>query len=256
MFMKSPLEYENLIEERLGKQNVNHRETHYIIGEAFHLRTLQQNVYVKDVIISDFKTRKGKGFAELCEENRTNIVLTETEDFAINEMALSVTYPGRLNLHCAKNIIEGAKVEQSYYWRDEETGILLKCRPDIVKDNILCDLKSARKGGAEPSAFSKAIATYGYDIQAAWYLDGANAIEDGRFDEFLFIVVEKEPPYLCAVYFLGQDSITIGREKYRRALKRFVNYDPEKDCKTYSPNIMPIELPAWAINQHYNRIGE
>jgi hypothetical protein len=85
--------------------------------------------------------------------------------------------------------------EESFYWIDEATGLLCKCRPDyrIPERRILVDLKSCED--ASPEAFARTIFNYTYYIQAGFYLDGVSQVLAEPYRTFIFIAVEKTPPY-------------------------------------------------------------
>ncbi|WP_010597300.1 PD-(D/E)XK nuclease-like domain-containing protein [Rickettsiella massiliensis] len=48
----------------------------------------------------------------------------------------------------ALKLIADAQIEQSLYWKDPNTGILCKCRPDILRSSLVADLKTAQDGSA------------------------------------------------------------------------------------------------------------
>jgi len=66
----------------------------------------------------------------------------------------------------------------------------------------LYDLKTTTD--AHPDAIIRAVETYGYDVQAAHYLDTWEAAT-GEKRKFRFIFVEKTPPYACSVVQLHDD---------------------------------------------------
>jgi len=82
-----------------------------------------------------------------------------------------------------------------------------------------------------------------YDVQAAWYLDGVNqgfAKGEQMFSTFLFIAVEKEPPYGVAVYQLDEADIQRGREKARHDLETYTQAQTTGVFDAYSPQIQLI----------------
>jgi hypothetical protein len=141
--------------------------------------------------------------------------------------------------------------EMSYFWTDPETGIKLKIRPDwLVLDangNILAivDVKTARE--ASISSFSKAIEAYGYDFQAAMYSDAISSLV-GYNVPFFFAASEKDGPCAVACYKASDNMITVGRRKFRAAL-RMLSYCLENDTwPAYqgSGEIEEIDLPKFA----------
>ena len=111
----------------------------------------------------------------------------------------------------------------------------------------MADLKSCVSASKE--AFAKAVATYGYDVEAAFYIDGMKEVT-GKTVDFYFIAVEKTVPYSTACYKASQEMVEVGRAKYRGALEllkwcqensRFPGYQP-------SGEIESIDLPRWAAS--------
>lgn len=121
-----------------------------------------------------------------------------------------------------------------YFFEDgnvPRSSVLRKGRIDWVPPgNTLVDVKSVPYAGADPRSFARAISQFQYHQQAAFYLDlwnacGAVAERLPQFwqpkEIFLFIVVEKEPPFAVATYQLGEESIELGRRQWMADIERY-----------------------------------
>jgi len=117
----------------------------------------------------------------------------------------------------APQIIEGAQIEKSIYWTDEDTGLLCKCRPDIWGATYLADLKTSQDAGY--TEFQRSIYKYNYQIQAAMLREGVKHATGEELNDFVFIVIEKKPPYAIACYTLDKAWIDDGEAKYKQLLK-------------------------------------
>ena len=106
--------------------------------------------------------------------------------------------------------------EHSAWWLDSETHLLCKCRPDWSRPGVLLDLKTATD--ASPAGFTRAVERYRYHVQAAYYLDGWPHAGGRAVDCFIFVVVEKTPPYAIGLYDLAAAMLERGRARYRREL--------------------------------------
>ena len=97
----------------------------------------------------------------------------------------------------ASRLIAGSDCERSAF--AESDGLVLKSRFDILprSGNIIADRKTCEKADLE--SVEKAMAQYEYYIQAAFYLRVANLLGLDR-SAFVFIFVEKTPPYAVACY--------------------------------------------------------
>ena len=121
----------------------------------------------------------------------------------------------------AMELLEMDLTELSAVWVDEETGVKCKGRFDKLgrwrQWNVIADLKSTACDLSD-SELEREIGKWGYDVQDAFYLDGAStlAAADRRFFN---IFVSKSAPYDCRVIELDPTALFEGRWKYRSALK-------------------------------------
>lgn len=73
--------------------------------------------------------------------------------------------------------LSGGQPEVSVFWTDEN-GVRLKCRFDYLRIKSLLDVKTyaAKENQGAMEAFSNAVETYAYDMQAMHYLEGRRAL--------------------------------------------------------------------------------
>jgi hypothetical protein len=144
--------------------------------------------------------------------------------------------------------------EQSGFWIDGPTGIRRRVRfdwlPSIQSGRLIIpDYKTA--ADASNDAFQKSLDNYGYNQQAAWYEEAAVALGLGGQDtELLFIVQEKDPPYLVNVVGIDFFAREIGRAKNRAAIEIFADCSATGHWPGYAdhnPNY--LALPGWAENR-------
>ena len=219
-------------------------------GTAFHAYVLEPEKFVQEYIVApviDRRTKAGKALAAEIEESG-KIPISENDMEKIKAMAHNV-----LSNKCAAALLSGEK-EVSYFWTDNATGIDLKCRPDCRTDlggvSVIVDLKTCNN--ADTDAFFRDCIKYGYDLQAAMYTRGVDLIED-KPHRFVFIAVEKDPPY--AFNILEADKLFIDK-----GTSDLVGYlDTVAKCTATgnwygyngedgSPNI--ICLPAWLAREY------
>lgn len=146
----------------------------------------------------------------------------------------------------AMRLLSDGKPEVSAFAVDEATGVMRRARFDWLGTGILTDYKTAAI--AEPAAFARAAASFGYHMQAPWYLDLARDLGHPA-QAFAFIVQEKTEPYLVSVVELDDDALDLGRRRNNAALQRF------RDCQ--ASGIWPgyqdpgtfttLSLPRWAF---------
>lgn len=185
-----------------------------------------------------FTTKDGKEWKAA----QTMPIITSDEAATITGMRDSVRrHPA------VKRVLANARTEVSLFANGED-GILRKARIDALPEsgNVLVDIKSCQS--ADPDLMSKSVASYRYEVQAAYYLDICQLLGIDR-SEFLFVCVEKHPPYAVAVYALDQDAIDWGRKQYRADLALLKRCMAEDHWPSFTEDIITLGLPAWAQKQ-------
>ena len=130
-------------------------------------------------------------------------------------------------------------------------SVLRRARIDFVNEgNALVDIKTTED--ARPESFSRTLFNMRYHVQAAYYLDIWNdSLPKGETpkESFVFIAVEKTPPFAVAVYDLARDAINAGRKEYIRLLQLYMDCEEQRHWPAYDPDIQELNLPAWATRK-------
>jgi len=149
----------------------------------------------------------------------------------------------------AADILSDGVFEQAAFAVDEETGVNMKCKPDIWNPrlSILADIKTARS--AAPGAFARSCAQYGYHLQEPVYSTVWEAASGAKVNGFAFIVVEPEEPHLVAIYELTPADFELGFHIMGSALKLFAECERTGEWPGYPAEVVELSLPAWAHTQ-------
>lgn len=143
--------------------------------------------------------------------------------------------------------------EVSIFWIDAETGVYCKARPDWLPpldglrrgDSITpLDLKTC--ADESPSAFGRAAARLRYDLQAAHYTAGIEAVTGFRVDKFVFGAVTSKPPVLAVPYVLTDEIRDQGRDERRELMERLAWCQRENEWPAYGAGIQLLDFPAYA----------
>lgn len=153
------------------------------------------------------------------------------------------------NPYAAKLLADG-QAEVSAYWHDDVTRVRLRARFDFLPERkgrqIIVDYKTAISSAK--ADFEKSVLKFGYDQQAAWYIDAA--IEHGYDDPaFLFIVQMKDEPHLVSLQQLEPDWIEYGRKKNREAINLYAECMATDTWPGHGDEIHTAEMPAWLRRQ-------
>lgn len=144
---------------------------------------------------------------------------------------------------------DSGKPEQSLFWRDKETGIWRRARLDWLpqpqpgRRMIVPDYKSAVC--ADRETLQRAIANYGYHMQAEFYIDGVETLGLAQDPAFVFIFQEKQAPYLVTVAELDTAALRIGRTLNRQAIDIYRQCTATGHWPGYSDGVELIPLPPY-----------
>jgi hypothetical protein len=240
LFKKTPMHYWDayLNPEKEEKK----KSDALIFGNAVHSFILEPEEFFKRYVVApkvDRRTSAGKAqYAEFILQSEFGEILLQDDFDKIEKIKSSV-----MSNDDARKIIEGAEIEKSFYWVNKETGVLCKCRPDILRAKLIADLKTTEN--AEENSFKHSVQNYGYHIQAAMIQEGVQACTGRLIENFWFILVEKSRPYASAVYMLDQESINKGKIDFLELLLRYKKSTEENSYPTYP--VKTISLPAYAL---------
>lgn len=145
------------------------------------------------------------------------------------------------------------KAEQSLKYTDPESEVQLRGRLDYLPDAksgrmIIPDYKTTVSADAD--SFSKSAASYGYVMQDPWYRDLVTGLGLAEDVSFVFVLQEKEPPYLVNVVELDAEAIRIGRGLNRRAIQIFKKCTETNHWPAYSSDVELVSLPVWFSRLH------
>lgn len=148
--------------------------------------------------------------------------------------------------------------EQTLVWQDPPTGVWRRARFDWLphRDDgrlIIPDYKTSHS--ADPGAIARTVYQFGYYQQAAWYIDGAEALGLGEEPAFLFAVQAKDAPYLITVVELTRSALRVGRERNRQALEVYAECTATGHWPAHSDEIELISLPGWVENHYLQEVS-
>lgn len=209
------------------------------IGQAAHIAILEPELLETSVAKGpeDRRGNKWKEFLDFTTHNHL-IPLVESDfdqvmlirDLAATSSILDTMRDG------------GAIVETSAYHVDEETGVLVKTRPDMYnpKHKLLCDIKNMADGSA--GAFSRDVAKFAYHMQEAMYSEVWEKGSGHEVEGFVFVVFEKSEPPMLAAYELDLDAAKEGHAIYRAALAKYAESEKSGMWPGYPDEVQRVGL--------------
>lgn len=203
------------------RQAVGPDKAHLRLGRAVHCAVLTPDIFEEEFACANGRRNKAA--------EKTELTAAEWSDCI--GMRDSVRSSRK-----ARELLAVGVAEWSLMWHESLTPC--KARPDWRTHTFMVDLKTTQD--ASPDGFARAVRKYGYHIQAAWYLRGWINLAGDEDMTFIFIAVEKSPPYACGFYALSDALLREGRELCERALVLYDQCVTNDDWPGYSREIVRI----------------
>lgn len=228
-----------------------------VLGQAVHVALLEPSIFEASYAVAphcDRRTKVGKEtWDAFAEANADKIVLKPDEMDLCRSLADSaMQHPIAGKLLTAPGLNECSLV-----WHDDATMTACKARLDRLCTydgfSTIVDVKSTRD--ASPRGFAADAARLGYHVQAAWYLRGADALSPVP-RRFVFVAIEKEPPYAVACYELDEVFLAAGRAECDRALAAYANATATGVWPGYPMKLSTLYAPSWLKSPEVEEITE
>lgn len=205
-------------------------------GEAVIVKTTAKDGTSADA--TDYRTKSAQDHRDAIRA-AGNIPLLATEMAAVEAMVAAV----RAHPDAGPLFVDG-RPELSLFWEDWAHGVSRRARLDWLTGTTAVDLKTCVS--AEPKAFAKTVFNLGYELQQVFYTDGIRELLPD-VDDFLFVAVEKTPPYLVEVYRLDVQALRIGRQRVDQALRTFADCERTGVWPGYGRGVQTLSPPPWLL---------
>lgn len=222
------------------------------LGAAVHTCVLEPDrfaiLYVR-APEGDGRTKAVKEERAKLATERPDVIILRREDYDTCQAIRRTVAEHPLTKH----LLNGDR-EASAVWTDPETGVLCRGRFDALARGVgaITDLKTAND--ASPHRFPMSVYQFGYALQGAHYLRGARTLGI-EVDSFSIVAVEKEPPYVVAVYQLHAAAIHDAERELDALLALWARCEASGEWPGYGTEAVTIDLPSFAPRQITDRIG-
>jgi hypothetical protein len=131
-------------------------------------------------------------------------------------------------------------------------GVPCRARPDWMRPGIVGDLKTTVDAAPDVDGFGKQAANLDYPVQEAFYRAAVRSL--GMPDPmFVFVCVEKSPPYLVSVVRLDAEARAYGERQMRRAVEIYRDCTESGIWPGLGNTIQQLKLPRWATYEWDNQ---
>lgn len=227
-------------------------------GSHAHLVLLEPNEFDKTykVLENDSITAKNikpwKDFAKESKEAGYKPLLKKEFD-AVIQMSAMVRHN-----ELAHKMLTGGIAECSFFAKDEDTGLILKGRPDYITSipdfgKVIVDYKTTSAGLGDEEQ-SKQAFNLKYYIQAAhhkYVVEKATGVNIGAV---CYVTQQSSYPYLVRTFVMGQEYIDIGLDEMRDALPKIKECEDAKEWPSYPQELVYYQAPSW-FNYKYKCEG-
>ena len=208
-------------------------------GHVAHTLILGKGAEIVQIDAPDFRSKAAKEERDQAyAEGKVPILAEEyTKAVAMADAVMSDPIAGPL--------LQGDGQAEVSLYADDPSGVQLRGRVDWLTTDEIDDYKTSST--ANPEELQRKFFTYGYFMQAAWYMDLAIALEISENPRFRFIVQEKEPPHIVTVVEYDHEAIREGRRLNRMAIDLYKRCADENHWPAYTDETITLSLPYWAL---------
>ena len=218
------------------------------IGSAVHCLALEPDTWNDEFFICPQQTRPRAGTTphfKLMQEAAGRIILSLKEF----EHAFLLAQKIKDDSYC-QLLLRNCKIEQSIYFTHEPTGLQCKVRPDAWHGSIAFDLKTT--ADASPRGFQSSALAFDYYLQAAMNFKAFESIGI-LLNEFIFIAIEKTPPYAISIDrvirddFYACSTLDFGMEQFDTRMALLKQCLDSGEWPGYG--VRELMVPGWAMKE-------
>lgn len=227
---------------RLNPDFVPGDDSKFNLGSAVHELMLGKGAGYTIVKAADYRGKDAQAARQRAREEGRIPLLHEQY-----LQAVGIANEASHNLAQIDVQLEGYRNEGVLVW--EHHGLPCRAMVDSIGRGVhqIWDIKTTVSGLSD-SAIARSIVNYGYDLSAAFYIKGLEAVLPelvGRV-EFRWIFVETEPPYELRVIEADPITLEFGKRKAEAAMLQWAACMSSDVWPGWPRGIGRITYPSWA----------
>jgi hypothetical protein len=214
-------------------------------GSAFHCALLEPARFAAEYVVApafgDCRKKENKAARDAWLAEHKGAELLDADDAKrISGMVASV----HAHPFAGKMVLDG-EPEITVRWNDESTRLPCKARADYYVRRLAMAVDFKTTEDAREKAFTRSVANYAYHVQETLYRSGFSAIGE-PLKHFVFVAVEKTPPYAIGIYQLDEAAIVSGFTRARLNMAKLAEAVSSGNFPGYAAGIQTLSLPKWA----------
>lgn len=176
------------------------------------------------------------------------IILSEKEYASLRGMSMSLFDTEHFG-HVVEFMKKPGIKEHSFYFTDPVTGLRCKFRPDfLTEDGWIMDLKTTTC--SDEKVFKRCIKGLGYHVSAAFYCYGFEQLFGYKPKGYVFLPIEKKPPYIPTVLTADQTITGPGEIDFRRGLNRIKECTESNYWPGYQTGPENVSMPHYDLFEY------
>jgi len=234
---------------RLNPDFAADKSPKFDLGSAVHELMLGKGVGYTVIDAADYRGKEAQQARQKARESGTVPLLGEQYKQAVGIAKEALDALAKMDVH-----LEDYRNEGVLIWENHE----LPCRAmvDSIGRGIhqIWDIKTT-SAGLSDFAIARNIVNFGYDLQAAFYIKGMEALFQELTDriEFRWVFVETDPPYDLRVIQADATTLEFGRRKAGAAMLMWAACMSSGNWPGWPRGIGKITYPSWAESAWLDR---
>lgn len=209
------------------------------LGTLTHMAILEPERFGSDVVLNDENRNSNAFKAARADAEARGKYICKTSEYE----AAAAMRDGVYRNTTARKLLSGGKAEQTIRWRDPETGVLLKCRPDYLRsDGVVVDVKTYTD--LSKDSIERQIAKMRYHWQSAFYLEGSNTVLGTDSTMFAHLFVDTEA-FVARVVVLEDEALGKAQRELAPLLDAYAVSLKENLWGGYPDEILTVSLPDY-----------
>lgn len=228
---------------RLNKNVCPKNKDYFDFGRAMHAAVLEpEKDLIEQVMAEDWRTQDARAQKESLQAAGKIPMLFKQYD-KVQNMASA-----------AREFIASTKIGSDFFRGQKEATLIahndcwLRGRLDCISQDraSIFDYKTVLN--AHPDEFiNYTVFKYGYDIQAAMYLELNKLTGFKDYCTYYWILQEKEEPYCCSLVEASESVIECGRKKLMLAKHQWIKCLAANEWPSYGSEPFCLDAPSWEI---------
>lgn len=215
------------------------------LGTAIHAAALEPERFDVEFVTDPGVNRNTKIYKDWKSSVHKSMTIVRKED-----MEIVVRCRDALHRHpiVGPYLQADGKCEVSHYWTCGVSDVPCKFRPDkiVPSASMVLDIKTI----SDIDEMESSIHKFGYHIQSAHYIRGAEEKYGGNDWDLMFAFVETSPPYRCRAAVLDHEALGIGFDTRGRLLDEYVHRLNNDDWSDPDENeLVTASLPGWFLRK-------